>query len=280
MDIMQDKYLTLQGCKIRYRDTGCAGMPVLFSHGITGSLEFWEPQHVAALSHLRLISWDFPNHGLSDLSGKPEDFDSYADWALDFVQALQLDNFIAVGNSMGAAMSLRLAELAPSRVAGLVMANSAALGREVTPIFRLFSLPFLGELMNKPSEKGADLQIKAITKDPTSVSPALRAAITRNVHKDGGNAAFLATLRRTLGLRGQNTAIWQKSQDILSALGCPALILHGRHDRVVPYQHSARAAELAARAELMIFDDCGHTPQIESPDAFNQALATFAKTLA
>ena len=150
---MQDKYLTLQGCKIRYRDTGCAGMPVLFSHGITGSLEFWEPQHVAALSHLRLISWDFPNHGLSDLSGKPEDFDSYADWALDFVQALQLDNFIAVGNSMGAAMSLRLAELAPSRVAGLVMANSAALGREVTPIFRLFSLPFLSELLNKPSEK-------------------------------------------------------------------------------------------------------------------------------
>jgi 2-hydroxy-6-oxonona-2,4-dienedioate hydrolase len=277
---IQDAYLSLKGCKIRYRDSGGAGLPVLLSHGIGESLEFWDLQTAAALPNMRLISWDFPNHGLSDLSGKVEDFDSYADWALAFVQALSLERFLAVGNSMGAAVSLRLAGLAPSRLAGVVLANSAGLGPEVTPVFRLFSLPLLGELLNKPNPKAAEMQIKAIVKDPASVSEPLRAAISRNLSKQGGSAAFLATLRATLGLRGQNKAVWQKSHDLLSALTCPLLILHGRQDSVLPHRQSEAAAGLAARAELMILEDCGHTPQIEKPAVFNQALAGFAKSLA
>ncbi len=275
MNSIEDQYMTIDGCKIRYRDTGGSGMPVLFSHGISESLEFWDLQTVAALPNMRLISWDFPNHGLSDLSGKVEDFDSYGVWTQKFVEALKLDRLIAVGNSMGAAMSLRLAALVPNRVAGLVLANSAAFGPEVTPIFRIFTLPFLGEVMNKPSDKGVDLQLQAIVKDIRCVSPTLRAAAKRNLAKPGGTAAFLATLRATMGLRGQKTAVWQKSHDILAALTCPTLILHGREDRVLPYKHSEAAARLTPKAELQIYDDCGHTPQIEQPAAFDQDLAAF-----
>lgn len=279
MNNNQDQYITIDGCKIRYRDTGGSGMPVLFSHGISESLEFWDLQTVAALPNMRLISWDFPNHGLSDLSGKVEDFDSYGVWTQKFVEALKLDRLIAVGNSMGAAMSLRLAALMPNQVAGLVLANSAALGPEVTPIFRIFTLPFLGEVMNKPSEKGVDLQLQAIVKDVRCISPTLRAAVKRNLAKQGGTAAFLATLRATMGLRGQKTQVWQKSHDILGALTCPTLILHGRGDSVLPYKHSEAAARLTAKAALQIYDDCGHTPQIENPEAFNKALVAFSKTL-
>lgn len=271
----QDKYISLDGRRIRYRDTGGTGMPVLFSHGISESLEFWDLQTVSALPDMRLISWDFPNHGLSDLSGKVEDFDSYAVWTLKLVEALNLDRLIAVGNSMGAATSLRLAALAPNRVAGLVLANSAAVGPEVTPVFRIFTLPFLGEVMNKPSEKGVDLQIKAIVKNASCVWPELRAAVRRNLSKQGGTAAFLATLRATMGLRGQNTEVWQKSRDIVAALTCPALILHGRDDGVLPYKNSELLAGLSPKAQVQIFDNCGHTPQIEKPDAFNGALADF-----
>lgn len=279
MNNSQDKYISLDGRKIRYRDMGGAGMPVLLSHGIAESLEFWDLQTASALPDMRLISWDFPNHGLSDLSGKVEDFDSYADWAMKFADALQLDRFLAVGNSMGAAVSLRLAALAPARVAGLVLANSAGLGPEVTPVFRLFSLPFLGEVMNKPSEKGVDLQIKAIVKDPSCVWPELRATVRRNLSKQGGTAAFLATLRATMTLRGQNRAVWQKSRDIVTALTCPALFLHGQNDSVLPYKQSEFVAGLTPKAQIHIYDNCGHTPQIEMPAAFNAALVAFSKVV-
>ena len=274
---MQDLWLTIDGCAIRYRDTGGAGVAVLFSHGIAASLEMWDLQMTKGLSHLRLIAWDFPNHGLSDMTGKTEDFDSYALWAQKFAQALNLDRFIAVGNSMGAAVSLRLAT--QLRLRGVVLANAAALGPEVTPVFRLFSLPFVGEALNKPSEKTVALQIKAIVKDPNVVTPRLRAAIARNVAKQGGTAAFLATLRATLTLRGQNKKVWQKSHGILSALDCPALVIHGKDDAVLPHKHSAIAAGLAAQSQLLIVHACGHTPQVEKPELFNQALADFARSL-
>jgi pimeloyl-ACP methyl ester carboxylesterase len=254
-------------------------MPVLLTHGIGGSLEFWDRQFTATLANMRLITWDIPNHGLSDLSGKVEDFDSYADWALKFVDALKLDRFLAVGNSLGAAVSMRLAALAPARVAGLVLANSAGLGPQVTPVFRLFSLPFLGELMNKPSKKGVDLQIKAIVKDINCIWPDLRSAIRRNLSKQGGTAAFLASLRATLTLRGQNKAVWQKSRDVLTALTCPALIIHGQNDSVLPYQQSELVAGLTPKAQVQIYDNRGHTPQIEKPEAFNKALVAFSKAV-
>lgn len=277
---MQDQYVDVNGCKLRYRDTGGPGVPILLTHGITGSLELWNDQIQDLGAKHRMIVWDVPNHGLSDLSGKVEDFDSYAVWALMFANAIGLKSFVVGGNSMGAAMSLRMAGLAPDRITGLVLGNAASLGPEVTPIFRLFSIPFLGEAMNKPSEKGVTMQIGAIVNDPASVSPDLRKVLLRNAFKPGAVAAFLATLRSTLGLRGQKKAVWQKSAALLDAVRCPTLIIHGREDSVIPAKQSEAAAKRVAHAKLIILEDCGHTVQIEKPVAFNAALTEFMAGLA
>ena len=277
---LQDQFTTIDGKKIRYHDSGGPGLPVLLSHGITGSLELWDPQFDGSLSHLRLIAFDAPNHGLSDLTGRVEDFDSYAVWALKFADALGLDSFVAAGNSMGAAVSLRLAGLAPGRVAGLVLADAASLGPEVFTAFRLFAVPVLGEVMTKPSDKGVELQIKALVKDPSCISAGLRAVLRRNAFKPGGRDAFLAALRTTLNLKGQKKVIWQKSHALLADVTCPSLIIHGRQDVVVPVKHSEAAARLAPKAQLLVFEDCGHTPQIEQPQVFNKALAAFMTGLA
>lgn len=277
---MQDTYITVNGLSLRYRDTGGPGVPILLSHGITGSLELWAPQLQDLAKTHRVIAWDAPNHGLSGLTGRTEDWDSYAAWALRFADAIGLQAFVAGGNSMGAAMSLRMAGLAPDRIKGLVLANAASLGREVTPVFKMFSLPFLGEMMNKPSEEGVARQIGAIVKDPTSISPQLHEVLVRNAFKAGATAPFLATLRATLGLGGQKKAIVQQSATLLENVRCPTLIIHGRHDAVIPAAHSETAAKQLRVSQLVIFEDCGHTPQIEKPAEFNAALAAFAAKLA
>ncbi|HEX5783789.1 MAG TPA: alpha/beta hydrolase, partial [Burkholderiaceae bacterium] len=52
----------------------------------------------------------------------------------------------------------------------------------------------------------------------------------------------------------------------------PMLLLHGVQDRVLPCAHSEKAAAQAAGVRFQGVDDCGHTPQLEQPDVFNQAL--------
>ncbi|MCU0829176.1 MAG: alpha/beta fold hydrolase [Tabrizicola sp.] len=272
---MADRYIDVSGLRIRYRDSGGPGLPIVLSHGIAGSLELWSAQLADLGGTHRIIAWDAPNHGLSGLTGKTEDWESYARWLLAFADALRLDQFIAAGNSMGGALSLRVAGLAPGRVKGVVLANSASLGREVFPAFRMMTLPFLGEVMNKPSQKGVDLMLSAIVKDKGCVSGDLYDDLLRNQFKKGGATAFLATLRATTNVFGQRKSAWAPSHKLLSTLDVPMLILHGRQDAVLPLKHSEEAARLARNATLIVLEDCGHTPQIEKPEAVNKALHDF-----
>lgn len=272
---MADRYIDVSGLRIRYRDSGGPGLPIVLTHGIAGSLELWSAQLDALGASHRIIAWDAPNHGQSGLTGKTEDWESYARWLLAFADALNLNQFIAAGNSMGGALSLRVAGLAPKRVKGVVLANAASLGREVFPAFRLMTLPFLGEVMNKPSRKGVDLMLSAIVNDKGCVSGDLYDDLLRNQFKKGGATAFLATLRATANFLGQRTSTWKLSQTLLSTLEVPMLILHGRKDAVLPLKHSEEAARLARHATLIVLEDCGHTPQLEKPEEFNTALRDF-----
>jgi pimeloyl-ACP methyl ester carboxylesterase len=62
------------------------------------------------------------------------------------------------------------------------------------------------------------------------------------------------------------------AQPVLATITCPTLVLSGRHD---PLSTPERNFDMAARiphAELVIFDDCGHFPMLEAPDATNATL--------
>lgn len=276
---MEDRYIKVDGVTLRYRDTGGSGVPIVLTHGISGCLELWSPQLRDLGATHRVIAWDVPNHGLSDLTGRVENWESYAAWLLRFVDALGLESFIAAGNSMGGALSLRVAGLAPTRVKGVMLANAASLGPEVFPVFRMMTLPILGDLMTKPSKKGVEMVLSAIVRDQSCVDADLRAAMLRDQFKPGGAAAFVATLRACTTIFGQRAVTWKASQQLLSTLDVPMLILHGREDKVLPVKHSEEAAKLAKRAKLLVLENCGHTPQIEQPAAFNAALTAFAASL-
>lgn len=276
---MEDRFVKVDGVTLRYRDSGGSGVPIVLTHGISGSLELWTPQLRDLGATDRVIAWDVPNHGLSDLTRRIENWDSYAAWLLRFVDALRLETFIAAGNSMGGALSLRVAGLVPNRVRGVVLANAASLGPEVFPVFRMMTLPILGDLMTKPSKKGVDMVLSAIVKDQACVDADLRAAMLRDQFKPGGAAAFVGTLRACTTIFGQRAVTWQTSHQLLANLDVPMLILHGREDKVLPVKHSEEAAKRAKRAKLVVLENCGHTPQIEQPEAFSAALQDFATSL-
>jgi pimeloyl-ACP methyl ester carboxylesterase len=272
---MNTSTIEVDGTTIRYHDSGGPGLPVLLSHGIGGSLELWSRQLEALGPRLRLIAWDYPGHGLSGDGDQPYDIPKFARFAWRLADALGHARMLLVGNSLGAAISVHMAALAPQRCAGLLLANAAGLGKEVLMPFRLMSLRGLGELMAKPGAASVQRQIAAIVRDPACVDPALRQAIARNDARPGGSQAFLATLRSLTGLGGQRREIVDTMHAMLRGVRCPALFVHGQHDVVLPAAHSmaAQAATLGSRLVVM---DCGHTPQLERPAEFNALLEQLA----
>ena len=274
---MTDQWVTVGGVRIRYVDTGGEGMPILLCSGIGGSLELWSRQLEALGDDLRLVAWDYPGHGLSDPGGQIHDPDSYAVVALDLMDALGLARVVVVGNSLGGAIALRMAGLAPDRVAGMVLASPAMTGPEVFLPFRLMTLPLLGEIMTRPGKLSVEQQLAALFHDPAVATDDLRRVVWRNVHKGGAAQTLLATLRKTLRLGGVRKSYWLRSRELLRSSTCPILFIHGKQDVVLPFQHSVDGSSLAPRSKVQLIEGCGHTPQVERPEAFNAALATFVR---
>src|SRR5262249_34286696 len=66
----------------------------------------------------------------------------------------------------------------------------------------------------------------------------------------------------------------------LRRLRCPVLAMHGDRDEYGSRLHAERIAGLAgAGGEMAIFEDCGHVPHREKPEAVLQAVTRFAATL-
>lgn len=277
--IFEPRHVDVAGVSLRVRDTGGPGPAVLLTHGIGGSLELWNRQFETHDGALRLIAWDMPSHGLSGAAPEDTDLDGIARTAWKLLDALGVQHALLAGNSLGGAVSLRMAAQAPQRVRALMMVAAATLGREVLLPFRLMTLPGLGELMSKPGPMAIQHQVKSIVQRPEAITPDVLAAIERNVMRKGGAAHFLALLRKLTTLGGQASEIVRRSEQQLQALRVPVSFVHGQHDAVLPAAHSQRAHQALAGSVLAVLPDCGHTPQLEQPKHFHQLLGELAGRL-
>ena len=61
----------------------------------------------------------------------------------------------------------------------------------------------------------------------------------------------------------------------LSKATMPALIIHGRDDRVVSPESSLRLNAVIPNARMLVFNRCGHWAQIEHAAEFNAVLDNF-----
>jgi 2-hydroxy-6-oxonona-2,4-dienedioate hydrolase len=272
---MSDHYLTIQGCKVRYRDTGGTGPAVLLTHGIGASLETWEAMLAEVDESIRWISWDVPGHGMSDFEASYADLTIIAEAGWQLLDSLSVERAVLAGNSMGGAISIRMAQREPERTAKLGLLDAATLGRQSPMPFRLMTIPMLGELMTKPGKMAVEQQIEVIFYRSDAISERTREVITRNVMRPGANKAFLAILRNMTSLGGQNKALVVQAQDFLATTQLPVLYIHGRQDQVIPLMHSEQTDQHTANSSLLILEECGHTPQLEQPQTVAKALVEF-----
>jgi pimeloyl-ACP methyl ester carboxylesterase len=64
----------------------------------------------------------------------------------------------------------------------------------------------------------------------------------------------------------------------LPEVGCPALIVQGRHDLLVPVRDADEYERLIPDARKIVWDETGHAPQLERPVRFNDALLAFVSS--
>jgi pimeloyl-ACP methyl ester carboxylesterase len=115
-----DRYLTLPGAVLRYRDQG-QGPAVLFVHGWTLDLEMWQPQVPAFQETFRVVRFDRRAFGLS--SGRAGLTHDISDIGA-LCRHLAIERVALVGMSQGARAVLGFASAFPDRVSCLILDGS------------------------------------------------------------------------------------------------------------------------------------------------------------
>jgi pimeloyl-ACP methyl ester carboxylesterase len=61
----------------------------------------------------------------------------------------------------------------------------------------------------------------------------------------------------------------------LGAIAVPTLVIHGDSDPLVPLENGRRLAAHIPGAELIVYEEVGHIPEVECFERFNNDLLSF-----
>ncbi|MFN7948150.1 MAG: alpha/beta fold hydrolase [Blastocatellia bacterium] len=249
--------------------------PVILIHGFCSMSYTWH-EVIDQLAARRVIAVDLKGFGASD---KPADsnylVDTQAGIVAGLMDELRLDRVALVGNSLGGAVALRMAQRWAQRVTRLVLACPA--------VWHVDRFPLLARLVvlanQRISERFSARVIGRLTRIPgliesrmrhayyraATVTPERVAAYSAMLNEPDCQRAIAATLK-TFDLRPVARH--------LSSVHQPVLIVQGAHDKIIPPSSSEALARALPHAELKMLP-CGHAPQEELPAEFAQLVNVF-----
>jgi pimeloyl-ACP methyl ester carboxylesterase len=124
-----DRAVPGDGVRLRARDWGGGGQPVVLLHGLASNARIWDgvaPRLTGA--GLRVVAIDQRGHGASDQPPAGYDFGTVGRDLAAALAALGLERPVLVGHSWGANVALQYAADRPGSVAGLALVDGALLG--------------------------------------------------------------------------------------------------------------------------------------------------------
>ena len=250
-----------------------AGQPVLVHNGMPNSRLLFAPD-VRSASRLgvRLISYDRPGYGGSTRQAGR----TVADCAEDvraIARALNIDRLAVWGISGGGPHAIACAALLPDLVAAVgVLASVAPWGAEGLDYFAgtgEFNVEQVSLMLEDPPAARVKCEENRVLMLTQTLPELMEFLKTLLAPVDAG--ALSGELGQYLidathsGMATSSDGWWDDGLAVLEPWGfefgsirIPVLLLHGRHDRFVPFAHGEWLARTIPGVEARLTDDDGH----------------------
>lgn len=253
------------GLKIHWREEG-SGPPVILIHGsgpgAGGYANFEGNMSAIAAAGHRVLVPDMIGFGWSD---KPDDdypLSLFIDTLTDFLDALDVERAVLVGNSLGGAIAIGFSLAHPERVSKLVlMAPGGIETRE-----RYFQMEGIQQMVSRFIGAGFDEAtmgdiLKLLAFDPKHVTPGMIESRI-NVYKTQPKAVLGRISVPDL-------------TDRLGELAMPILGFWGWEDRFCPATGAEKIVAACPDARMTLYSRCGHWVMIERAADFNREVIHF-----
>jgi pyruvate dehydrogenase E2 component (dihydrolipoamide acetyltransferase) len=258
----QPQWLDAAGRRIRYVLQGEGGDAVVMLHGFGGRLESWSANQGVLADGRAVVALDLPGHGESSLDVGTGSLDELATIVLAFLDALGIDRVHLVGHSMGAALSLVLADREPTRVRSLTLVGPAGTGQKINADF------IRGYIGARGEDEVAPL-VRLLYADPHRVPDAL----VRSVVEYKRRAGVMEALTKIASSRYGGTPSGRSLREVLGSV--PTLVIWGQEDAVIPPPPPEEFED--AGIEVHVLPGCGHMVQEEAADEVNRLIDGFLR---
>jgi 3-oxoadipate enol-lactonase len=238
-------------------------------HAFPLMAEMWAPQLRTMPGDWRALAPDLAGFGESDDREPVVSLDDYAKDVLGMLDALGIRDAVIGGLSMGGYTALALFRLAPGRFRGIVLADTRA--ESDTPQGRLSRQALLARLdVGGPAAVADEMAPKLLGPTTQRRQPALEAHIRQRILAN--RPSGIANAIRRMMARSDST-------EVLARITCPALVMVGEEDVLTPPDAARAMHRPIPGATLTLIPGAGHLSNVEQPEAFNEALHGFLRTI-
>jgi pimeloyl-ACP methyl ester carboxylesterase len=251
-----------------------SGEIIVLVHGFSVPYFIFDPTFdFLSQSGFRVVRYDLFGRGFSDRPETIYNIDFFVKQLLDLLDELRLASLVnLVGLSMGGPIASAFTVRYPERIHKLVLIDPAgAKPIALSPMLKAAKIPYLAEAVL--SLVGSEFMVKSVADDffdPALVT-SFQAKYSVQMQYKGFMNAILSTIRN--GMLGSFLNTYKQ----LGNMDTPVLLLWGRKDKTVPFEHSDILRAAMPAAEFVTIEDCGHIPQYEKPDVFNPILLNFLR---
>ncbi len=260
--MVEEKFLQIDGNKIRYLESGNSKKTLVLLHGLGASAERWDQVIPLFSDDYRVVVPDIIGFGYSD---KPL-VDYTTKFFLKFLEKFLITSDIKrpnlIGSSLGGQIAADYAASHPQEIEKLILVSPSGNMEKSTPALDAYIMAAL-----YPNEQSAKNAFELMEGSRHSVHEKLVNGFVERMQLPNAKLAFMSTL---LGIKNSEL-ITSKLQTIST----PTMIIWGSDDPVIPIHYADSFVSTIQDCRFFRMDGCGHTPYVQDPHIFASKVLEF-----
>lgn len=247
------------------------GPPLVFLHGIAGTLEAHMPVFPELSRHFRLIAYDMPGRGWSDKPERPYTIDYLSDHLVALLDVLKIERANLSGQSLGGWVAAWTAAHHPERVEKLILNNPGNVRSRPESLAKVRESN-LRQARN-PGLAEARERLEWLFHDKSKISDEM-AWIRYACYDQPGFARSMEHISAILVPEIRQHYAW--NQEWCSKIAALTLLLWSDHNPIAALEDGQVLLDWIPRIRLERFVG-GEFPQYEETEHFNRVHLEFLK---
>ncbi|MGP5061163.1 alpha/beta fold hydrolase [Psychrobacter celer] len=264
IDSGKGKTIEAFGLQTNYLEMG-EGEPLLLLHGSgpgVSAYTNWRKIIPELAKQFRVIAPDLAGFGHTERDPNfSYDIKHWGKHLLAFLDALGIEKTHVIGNSFGGSLTLATAARFPERFSKLCLMG--------TPCDKFFMTPGLRSGWDyTPSRENMRQAMSHFPHNPDTITDEL----VEERYKTSLIPGAQEGLRKLLVQPNEEgeTQLSGMPEHVVAKINHPAIVIHGREDKVVPTEMGFKLGRSMPNADLHVLANCGHWVMAERPKEFLQ----------